>query len=208
LFGISICQGWTTDSVKAILCAVADFVTVFVDDAVMGRLPPVCLKDGVYTQDLLCHKQVIGDEGLGLAWLLVFLGPFGWIGLFFFAVLRRPGEVLAVELPFSDAAYERLVAARRHRRSAVVMTSVAAALLVGTVLLPTGPIPLGWLLAVVAAAALAAGLVRVVVTGRRLRDGSVVLELDASRRWVTLFGVHPAFAAAARDNQNRYDRLP
>lgn len=57
-------------------------VTVFVDTAVLGRLPPICVKEGSPTADrLTVQSHVSGGTGLGVAWLLVLLGPLGWLGL-------------------------------------------------------------------------------------------------------------------------------
>jgi hypothetical protein len=42
---------------------------VFVYDAVMGRLPGVCVKDGVPTGDQMLVHQTVGYQGLGVAWL-------------------------------------------------------------------------------------------------------------------------------------------
>ncbi len=54
---------------------------VFVDDAVLGRLPGVCAKTEVSTADHLVQTvPVDGGQGLGIAWLLVLAGPIGWLG--------------------------------------------------------------------------------------------------------------------------------
>ncbi|MGH8998598.1 MAG: hypothetical protein ACRDY7_04335 [Acidimicrobiia bacterium] len=51
-------------------------VTVFVDDAVRGRLPAVCVKDGTPAQGRLAVSQTIGDgTRLGVAAV-----PPGWRG--------------------------------------------------------------------------------------------------------------------------------
>jgi len=42
-------------------------LTVFVDDAVLGHLPAVCVKDGVRTDDrLTLTQEVAGGSGAGL----------------------------------------------------------------------------------------------------------------------------------------------
>ena len=92
--------------------------TVFVDDAVLGQLPPVCAKSGVATSDrLIMTVPVGGSEGFGIAWLLVLAGPIGWLGLFIYSIVRRV-ETLTVKLPYCDAAYDELKRARRSRRNA------------------------------------------------------------------------------------------
>jgi hypothetical protein len=74
-------------------------VTVFVDDAVRGRLPDICAKDGVPASGRLRVTQEIGRSNrLGILWLLLLAGPLGWIGLFILAS-RGSAEELAVALP-------------------------------------------------------------------------------------------------------------
>ena len=53
-------------------------VTVFVDDAVQGRLPMVGATDGAPAEGLhRIHTSIGGSSGW--LWLLVFFGPIGWI---------------------------------------------------------------------------------------------------------------------------------
>jgi hypothetical protein len=78
---------------------------------------------------------------------------------------------------------------------AFVLTAAAAVGLLAGIVVPAGPVPLGSLLAIILAAAVGVGIVSTFLA-QRLRSASVELELDASRRWVTVFEVHPAFAAA------------
>ena len=97
-------------------------VTVFVDDAVLGRLPPVCVKDGIWTDDHLTFTQDVGGRtGLGVAWLLVLAGPLGWIGLFVIAATRPSNEALTVTLPYSEAAHLRLRRAKRACSQATLL---------------------------------------------------------------------------------------
>jgi hypothetical protein len=174
--------------------------TVFVDDAVLGRLPPVCAKTGVETADHLVQTVPVGSSGLGFAWLLVFLGPLGWLVLFIFALVQR-GETLTVRLPFSDAAYGELRSARRLRRNAG-LASVAfflAALFV--VMLQTFTARAG------AAALAIIGLCLVatyIAESLHVRRAAVGVELDGSRRWVTLTRVSDAFAGAVTDSQHSH----
>ena len=178
---------------------------VFVDDAVRGRLPSLCTKDGTPTTDWLrVHEGVGGNGGPGIAWLLLLAGPLGWLVLLAISVLRDRREVLHVELPYSEAAYQRMVAARRSLRifGAVALASTGA--LAFGVVLRTAPVlpgrPLFLLLVVVACV----GLVMTINASRRLDAASVGVSLDASRRWVTLSGVHPAFAAAAKEQADAH----
>ncbi len=98
-------------------------VTVFVDDAVRGRFPPVCAYTGAETRRLARVDARVGGPS-GWVWLLLLGGPPGW------------------------------------------------ALLV---------------------------LILVCFDG-------IDVDLDASRRWVTIRGVHHRFAAATADHPVRTDR--
>ncbi len=176
--------------------AMAD-VTVFVDRAVQGDLPRVCVIDGVDTADSLAVRREVGDgASLGVAWLLLLAGPLGWIGLLLIASSRSGrAEVLTVRLPYSAAAYARLQEARRQRRIGwgLAAAGVVAGLVVAVAGLWTAYATL------VIGAALATGAWGLVEGARgawRIARLSVDVELDASRRWVSLRSVHPRFAAA------------
>ncbi len=172
-------------------------VTVFVDDAVLGRLPGICAQDGVATTSRFRIVEEIGRSNrLGILWLLLLLGPLGWIALLVLAP-RSSGEELAVEVPYSEAAYDRFVQGRRLRNGAMVGGAVAV-------------IGLLWLTAWARLAeagvllifgALVATAVAVLVGEWRMRSNLAGVSLDASRRWVTLTNVHPAFASACRDQR-------
>jgi hypothetical protein len=170
-------------------------VTVFVDDAVTGRLPDICAKDGVFASGRFRIVEEIGQSNrLGILWLLLLVGPIGWIVLLFL-VARDSGEHLAVELPYSDAAYGRFAAARRLR------TGGLAVCLLGTVtlLVLSAWAHLGAAGGVLTLALLIPAVVAMGVAGWRVHGASVDVGLDASRRWVTLRRVHPAFAAACQE---------
>lgn len=167
---------------------------VFVDDAVLARLPRICAKDGVPTGSRLTIDEEIGATSrIGVLWLLVFVGPIGWIALLFLAA-RDSGEHLVVEVPFSEAAYGRLRAARRVRNSAIAgMIAGAVVVIMASSqfdLMAAGPF-------LTAAVVVLGACVAITASVHVARD-SVGVSLDGSRRWVTLDRVHPAFAAACR----------
>ncbi|HEX4433956.1 MAG TPA: hypothetical protein VH012_03945 [Acidimicrobiales bacterium] len=166
---------------------------VFVDDAVLGHLPPVCAKTGAETPDRLVMTVPVGrDEGLGIAWLLLLAGPIGWLGLFLYAISRRD-ETLTVKLPYSDAAYHDLARARRDRRNAGIATIVLPVMAL-IVLIPQS------YFARAAAAALvvvAIGSFCVYIAETiHVRRAAVRVDLDASRRWVTLSRISDPLAEA------------
>ncbi len=167
-------------------------VTVFVDDAVLGRLPRVCVKDGVRTTDRLTFSQdVSGPTGLGVSWLLVLAGPLGWLGLFVISAMRNGGGGrLTVTLPFGEPAYHRLTLTKRARRQAYLVLAGAAIAAVLALLLRTTD---GRLLAIGLAVVAIGALIKGTVESVRLNRLFVRLSLDASHRWVTLSGVHPNF---------------
>jgi hypothetical protein len=186
-------------------------VTVFVDEAVRGSLPPVCVKDGVRTTDRLRHDQEIGSgrAGLGVLWLLLLAGPLGWIGLFLISMSRTGhGELLTVNLPFSKRAYERLRAAERLARTSTAVAVLVGAIGVASIVLPvsfTLSDPLRIVLAITVIATFVAAMsVRIVARGR-VAAADVDVRLDASRRWVTLGGVHPAFVGACAATREPVD---
>lgn len=181
--------------------------TVFVDDAVRGSLRPVCVKDGVATADHLVVREELGDRaGLGVAWVLLLLGPLGWIGLLLISAGRSArGEVLTVQVPMSEAAYQRLRAARRLGRNALivgVVATIVAAMTLGPALGDPGA-PASRTLALVACLTLVGAIITRGMAEHRGRKATVQVDLDASRRWVTLSGVHPAFAAACEAHEQR-----
>ncbi len=172
-------------------------VTVFVDDAVLGRLPQVCSKRGTVTGSRLRTVEEVGRSNrLGVLWLLALAGPLGWIVLLVLGS-RDSGELLAVEVPLSDTAYDELAAAQRLR----LVAALSGAAGVVALLLLSAWAQLGSSGVVLIVVAILATLVMVFVAERRIGRASFGVSLDASRRWVTLAGVHPAFVAACRDQQ-------
>lgn len=178
---------------------------VFVDDAVRGTLPDVCAKDGGPTRDRIVVRNQLGDRaGLGVAWLLLLFGPLGWLGLLLIAFSRGGrGEVLLVQIPMSEPAYARLTAARRLQRTGLAVA--VTTFVVGSLTLAGAN--LGTLesrfVGLAVTAALVAGVISVFVGEARIRTSSVQVDLDASRRWVTLAAVHPSFVAACQAQEQR-----
>jgi len=166
---------------------------VFVDDAVRGRLPGVCAKTCAATDDHLVQTVPVGtSNGLGIVWFLVLAGPIGWLGLFVYALVRRV-ETLTVRLPYCDAAYAELHLARRLRRNSAWGSGICLVLS----LLALSPGTSTAQLAAGALAAIGVGLlVLAVVETRHVRQASVEVNLDGTRRWVYLNRVSDAFATA------------
>jgi len=181
-------------------------VTVFVDDAVLGELPPVCVITGARTNDRLTFTQDVGGRtGLGVAWLLVLAGPLGWIGLLVIASMRPGGESLTVTLPYSEDAHLHMKRARRVRTLAtLVMLGAAVTALLSLQRGSTDARLLALGLAVVAVG----GLIRVVIESVHVNKATVRLSLDASRRWLTLSGVHGNFVAAVQRDEHSSPSLP
>jgi hypothetical protein len=153
-------------------------VTVFVDDVVRGDLPMLCVKDGAAaTRRAQFEERVDGMNPIW--WILVFFGPLGWIGLLL--VTGRGGATLTARLPVCDETLRVWTARRRARW--VALGGVAAAIALALF------VPWTWPRVVVAVATV------FVIHWRYTMDG-VGLHLDASRRWVVLTGVAPAFAQA------------
>lgn len=172
-------------------------MTVFVDRVVRGELPGICVIDGVDTDDTFTlRREVGGGARLGVAWLLVLAGPPGWIGLLVMALLRSGrAELLTVRLPFSEAAYSRLQAAKRQ---ALVGWCLLAAAAIAGLVVAVAEMRVGFaaLASVVVIAAGASGLLELARGMSRTSDLTVGIELDASRRWVNVRSVHPRFADA------------
>jgi hypothetical protein len=170
---------------------VAD-VTVFVDNAVLGHLPPICVKEGVPTSDRLTFSQDVGGRtGLGVIWLLVLAGPLGWLGLFVLSAVRSGNERLTVTVPYSEVAYKRMTRARGARfQAALILAGASLAAFLSLLLGTTDSRLLALGLGVLACGA----LIRTMLVSITLHRMNVRLFLDASRRWVTMSGVHSNFA--------------
>jgi len=148
------------------------------------------------TDDALTFSQQLGDRsGLGVAWLLVLAGPLGWLGLIVISAFRRSGEFLTVTLPYSEAAYQRRLKAERARRWA---TGLTVALVIGAFVALVQHTTQFRVVAIGVAVLACVALSSVIAEGTRVRRTSVRLDLDASRRWLTLHGVHESFVSAVQ----------
>jgi len=165
-------------------------VEVFVDDAVRGTLPSVCVKTGERADGKYVIEQSWG--GVGAGWLLVFLGPIGWIVLAVWTATARRDR-LTVRLPYSTAAFDRERRLIRERTLAlIVAVALGLAAIVQVLSVPRVVWGVGFLVALVVAASIQV----------RLGWSQIGIRLDASRRWVTLSNVHPDFA---RSVNGRHD---
>ena len=172
-------------------------VTVFVDDAVRGDWPPICVRSGA-PAEWTATVRVPVNRPSEAVWLLVLLGPVGWLIL---AILLGGGlnhEVLTVQLPYSGALEVKFRERRGRRNVAIVAAVVLTALgLIGT--------SAGY------AILLVPGVIAIVVAVFRHSQmvlDDVAIELDGSRRWVTISGVADEFARAveSRDRRSLHDR--
>jgi hypothetical protein len=189
-------------------------VTVFVDDAVCGRLPPVCAKTGRPSDGRLSIAHDIGGGSTvptALMLLLLLLPPIGWLVLLVLAIANpRRSEWLHVELPWTTDTAERVRALRTQLRALWIgamlgVVGVFAALIASAN--ATGGNVFAYRLALFALLAATLGcVVAALVVERRVGRHSVSVELDASRRWVTLRGVAPEFVRAVRAAQSRSDQ--
>ncbi len=182
-------------------------VTVFVDDAVRGVFPSVCARTGGPSDGTLTIRAGVGPVSSPSALMivvLVLLGPPGWIALLVALLLYRPdhAEYLTVRLPWSSAADAEVAELRRRRTAAWACFGVGVvALLAALYFVSSAVTPL----LVVLLGTVAAAAVLAMATSRRLARRAVTVELDGSRRWVTLYEVHPAFRAAVRAQQQPTD---
>jgi hypothetical protein len=163
-------------------------VSVFVDDAVRGRLPLVCAKTGEPADLVIRVQHPVGGGAPSFAWLLLFLGPPGWLAFFLVTILGAGREYLTVRIPETDASYHREKQLEHFRLAALV--AAVAVPVAGFVL--SGTMPRLWLTAG------AAFLVAAVALHGLVARQNIGISLDASRRWVTLHGVHPKFVQAVQ----------
>ena len=97
-------------------------VEVFVDDAVRGRLPNVCVKTGRPADGKLrVEKAFGGARGL---WPLLVLGPIGVAILVYVAIFGMRREELTLRLPYSETVVDREIGVRRTRLAGTVTFAV------------------------------------------------------------------------------------
>jgi asparagine N-glycosylation enzyme membrane subunit Stt3 len=159
-------------------------VTVFIDDAVLGSFPSLCVKEGIPTSDRLEWRESVGSFGTAGRFLL--FGPIGWL-------LGARRQYVTAKLPFCEFAYRRLRVAQRMLTIWITFAVIAALLSLAALAVHSRP-------SLVVAATLGLGAlgatVKAVIEKWRLHYLTVRLELDGSRRWLTISGVHPAFVQA------------
>ena len=185
-------------------------VTVFVDDAVQGRFPPVCARTGRPGDGrLTIDSEAVGSRSIPgpLVIVLLLVGPVGWAVYLVLSVLSRPGERLTVSLPWTADSQDRIVALRRRKHGAWAVAAAGVAACAVAVVLAAGStgettMTTRVVVVTIVLASAAAAVVALVAEWRLGRE-SVRVELDASRRWVTLGNVHPAFRRAVRADQAR-----
>ena len=154
---------------------------VRLDDALVGRLPPVCCMTGTNADG---YASLVVPKPLGIAWLLLLAGP---IGLMVLASLYpRIRTRYLVKLPLSAAAFERRIDLLRRRLWFAWLGVLGLA----------GGLALRWfgLIAIVIFCAGLVGVVAAVVA--HLRVPWTMPSARADGRFVVLQGVHPSFAAA------------
>jgi hypothetical protein len=169
--------------------------TVFVDDAVLGHFPAVCAKTGEHADGLFRVDGQVRSPGRVALLLLVFLGPIGWIILLLAMIASGP-ERVHTRIPYSRAAVDREHFISKSRTWSLVATLVFVVLAISGGITAL-EIPALW--TVLAATAF---VVFVALQGW-LEFTRVHVSIDGSRRWITLSGVHPAFAEAVQATQSR-----
>jgi hypothetical protein len=162
-------------------------VTVFVDDAIRGDLPLVCVKTGEPADLTVRVSEPVGGGMPAWVWVLLFFGPLGIFAIVLAAVLAPRQEYLSVRLPETQASFGRQRQMEAWRLAALGVVVVCPFLAIFGV----GMFPVLWLV-VAGAGFVAAGALTVMLWRQ-----SIGVSIDVTRRWVTLTNVHPAFAEAA-----------
>lgn len=159
-------------------------VQVFVDDYVLGRLPEVCVVSGRQTTDRVQLRTNVTP--LNWAWfLLLALGPLGAIALLI--VAWTGNEYITGWMPYSHERFRHLKAQKRF----VVVGSLIGG--VGFVALAVA-LDSGVFFALVGLIVVAAMMILYKLGGDEPR-----VELDGTKRWVTIRNAHPAFVASFAD---------
>jgi hypothetical protein len=169
---------------------VAETVRVRLDDALVGRLPPVCVMTGERAGG---YAPMVVPRALGIAWLLLLAGPIGVLVLI--GLYPRLRTRYVIRVPMSDRAFDRWITERRRR---LWCSWLGGAMLVFAVAIRwLGPL------------ALLVGLGGVLMLAVAYRAHWRVpwlqpsLSADAGGRWVTMRGVHERFATAVSRSVKR-----
>ena len=159
----------------------SETVRVRLDDALVGRLPPVCCMTGARAGG---YAPLVVPKPLGIAWLLLLAGPIGVLVLI--AIFPRIRTRYLVKLPLSDAAFERRIALLRRRLWFAWLGVLGL----------TAGLALRWF-GVIAVLLFCAGVIGVVAAVvAHLRVPWTMPSARADGTFVVLQGVHPLFAAA------------
>jgi hypothetical protein len=169
---------------------IGETVRVRLDDALVGRLPPVCAMTGDRADG---YAPMVVPKSLGLAWLLLLAGPVGWAVLAgLYPRLRTRYEI---HVPMSERAFDRWMTERRRQ---LWCTWIGAVLLVGAFAIRgVGP---------VAALVGVGGLLLLGMASRahwRIPWLQPSLTADARGRGVTMRGVHERFVTALERSVGR-----
>lgn len=163
---------------------------VFVDDFVQGGLPEVSVMSGAPTSSRLTLSTPI--DGPSPAWLLlIFLGPIGWIAIALIYGFARRSSLVG-RVPITKHEYLEYRSAKRRGLGVAIAGFTALLASLATAIAVELPRTALGLLVLASLAAMLCGAIIYGIAQARLPKVS----LDGSRRWTTLHGVHPAFAAA------------
>lgn len=177
-------------------------VTVSVDDVESGGLPDICAKTGAPSDGVLRLRAEVGsDARAGVGWLQALAGPVGWVALMPLGPNRHrtTPPIVVVRIPLSHKVYERMRLVRRVQMSALMVFGAAVSTLAVTLgLLAVGAIKGTANMTGLAGLVAAAAGVTAAVFGRAFDRNRVHATVDASGRWLTLWGVHPRFVSAVR----------
>jgi hypothetical protein len=169
---------------------IGETVRVRLDDALVGRLPPVCAMTGEPADG---YAPMVVPRSLGMAWLLLLAGPIGWAALAgLYPRLRTRYEI---RVPMSEDAFDRWMTERRRR---LWCTWLGAALL-------GAALALRWVGPVAALVGLG-GVLLLGVASRahwRIPWLEPSLSADSRGRWVTMRGVHERFVTAVERSVGR-----
>ncbi|MCP3937542.1 MAG: hypothetical protein GY708_19480 [Actinomycetia bacterium] len=168
---------------------------LFVDDVVRGDLPRVCVLSGEPSEG---HVEIEVRTALsgGWLWFALLLGPVG-IGLIVLFLML--GSTMLVRLPMTERSIDRYCDSRRQiwwAGIAFIMWAIAGVGFVQWADRTNG------LLRQLAVGLFVVGLIAIVVRILAFQWTITVTQLrvrlDASRRWVTIDNVNPAFARACQ----------